>query len=183
MKSAVFFERDGVLNLVRVQNQHQVAPLTMEEFQPNLEALEPLQALKAAGFVLIATTNQPGLSRGYQSRRELDLMHTVLRHRFPLDDILICAHDESDRCPCRKPQAGLLQEAGFKWQLDLERSYVVSDKWQDARAAQTVGATSLLIRSPWNGNGHHDFVVNSIKDIAAKVVQLHSASCLAMHQV
>ncbi|MFO1501241.1 MAG: hypothetical protein U1G07_23105 [Verrucomicrobiota bacterium] len=68
MKAAVIFERDGVLNQVRVERQNQVTPLTMDEFRVNDQALEPLQALKAAGFLLLATTNQPGLSRGYQSR-------------------------------------------------------------------------------------------------------------------
>ena len=42
----------------------------------------------AAGFLMIVTTNQPGLSRGYQSRSELDLMHTMIRRMFPVDDIL-----------------------------------------------------------------------------------------------
>src|SRR5262245_41557279 len=101
MKSAVFFERDGVLNRVRVQRQNQITPLALDEFVINEEAIEPLRTLKGAGFILLVTTNQPGLSRGYQSRRELDLMHATLRHRFPIDDILVCAHDEIDRCPCR----------------------------------------------------------------------------------
>ena len=47
-----------------------------------------LHELKAAGLLLIVTTNQPGLSRGYQSRRELDRMHQLLRGAFPLDDLL-----------------------------------------------------------------------------------------------
>ena len=75
MKRAVFIERDAVLNQVRVGQQHQITPLTLEEFKANQEAVEPLAKLKNTGFLLIATTNQPGLSRGYQSRRELDRMH------------------------------------------------------------------------------------------------------------
>jgi D-glycero-D-manno-heptose 1,7-bisphosphate phosphatase len=133
-----------------------------------------LQELKDAGFVLIVTTNQPGLSRGYQSRRELDLIHDKLRRTLPLDDILVCAHDETDRCPCRKPQPGLLIEAAFKWHLDLDRSFVISDKWQDAEAARMAGCTSLLIKSPWIGSGHHDFVVPSLKVIVDKILQLHT---------
>ena len=103
MKSGIFFERDGVLNLAKIERDHQVAPLFLDEFQVNPAVLEPLQQLKAAGFVLLATTNQPGLSRGYLSRRELDRMHLVLKQRLPLDDILVCPHDETDHCPCRRP--------------------------------------------------------------------------------
>ena len=31
--------------------------------------------------------------------------------RLPLDEILVCYHDDGDDCDCRKPQPGLLLEA------------------------------------------------------------------------
>ena len=111
MKLGVFIERDGVLNKVRVERQHQVSPLTLEEFQVHTDAAASLKKLKAAGLVLVATANQPGISRGYQNRREMDRMHDLLRRLLPLDDIFTCPHDETDRCPCRKPNPGLLTEA------------------------------------------------------------------------
>jgi len=109
-------------------------------------------------------------------------MHALLKQRLPLDDILVCPHDETDRCPCRKPQTGLLTEAAFKWHLDLERSYVVSDKWLDARAVQIVGCTSLLLHSPWIGKGHQDFVLLNLSEVVVKIQQLHSSSILLMDQ-
>jgi D-glycero-D-manno-heptose 1,7-bisphosphate phosphatase len=130
MKLGVFVERDGVLNQIRVERQHQVSPLTLEELHIQKDAAGLLKKLKAAGLFIIATTNQPGISRGYQNRRELDRMHDMLRRTLPLDDLLVCPHDESDRCPCRKPKPGLLMEAAFKWHLDLDRSFVISDKWR-----------------------------------------------------
>jgi histidinol-phosphate phosphatase family protein len=178
MKQGVFIERDGVLNHVRVERQHQVSPLTLEEFRVNQAMAPLLSELKAGGLVLIATTNQPGLSRGYQSRRELDRMHEALRRALPLDDILVCPHDEIDLCPCRKPKSGLLMEASFKWHLDLDRSFVISDKWQDAEAARQAGCTSLLLQSPWVGNVHHDFVLPSLEAIVEKVLALRVPSGL-----
>src|SRR5687767_8170346 len=77
MKRCVFIERDGILNEVRVGPKNQITPLTLEEFKLNLNADVPMHRLKTAGFVLIVTTNQPGLSRGYQSRREIDRMHDL----------------------------------------------------------------------------------------------------------
>jgi len=171
MKLGIFLERDGVLNRTRVERQHQVSPLTLGEFHVAKEIRPLLQKLKDADFLLIATTNQPGLSRGYQSRRELDQMHALLLRTLPLDDILVCPHDETHRCPCRKPNPGLLTEAGFKWQLDLNRSFVVSDKWQDAQAARAVGCTSLMIQSPWVGSVHHDLILPSLPAVVEKVLQ------------
>jgi D-glycero-D-manno-heptose 1,7-bisphosphate phosphatase len=157
---------------VAVQKNQQVSPLMLEDFRMNTDALEPIRELKAAGFLVIVTTNQPGLSRGYQSRRELDLMHATLRRHFPIDDLFLCPHDEMDRCPCRKPNPGLIQEAIWKWQLDMDRSFVISDKWQDAQAAHVLGCTSLLLKSPWNGTGHYDFILPDMGAIAQKVLQL-----------
>ena len=69
LKKAVFIERDGVLNEVQAGPKNQIAPLTLEEFKVKKEAEPALRKLKSAGFVLIVASNQPGLSRGYQSRR------------------------------------------------------------------------------------------------------------------
>src|SRR6266851_9252645 len=175
MKRAVFIERDAILNEVRTVPKHQIAPLTLEEFKVIESAQAQLKKLKTAGFVLIVTTNQPGLSRGYQSRRDLDRMHDLLRRSFPLDDLLVCPHDETDRCPCRKPKPGLLVEAAFTWHVDLDRSFVISDKWQDAEAARTAGCTSLLLQSPWVRTVHRDFVLPDLEAIVTKILALKSA--------
>ncbi|HEY0455261.1 MAG TPA: HAD hydrolase-like protein, partial [Verrucomicrobiae bacterium] len=110
--------------------------------------------------------------RGYQSRRELDRMHDLLRRTFPLDDIMLCPHEEADQCPCRKPRPGLLIESAFKWHLSLDHSFVVSDKWQDAEAARTAGCTSVQLKSPWNGQVHHDFILADLNTIAEKILRL-----------
>src|SRR3954469_11031383 len=172
MKKAVFIERDGILNDVRHGPRQQISPLTMEEFVVRTERQRHLRMLKEAGFALIVTTNQPGLSRGYQSRRDLDRMHDTLRRAFPLDDIMVCPHDENDHSPCRKPRPGLLIEAAFKWHLNLDHSFVVSNKWQDAEAARTAGCTSLQLKSPWNGQVHHDFILPDFGAIVEKILRL-----------
>ena len=174
MKLGVFIERDGILNQVRVERQHQVSPLTLEEFKVNTESVPLLKQLKAAGMTIIVTTNQPGISRGYLMRRELDRMHDLLRRSLPIDDILVCAHDDTDGCPCRKPKSGLFAEAAFKWRLTLDRSFVISDKWQDAEAARAVGCTSLLVKSPWVGSAHHDFVLPNLAAVVEKILHLHA---------
>jgi D-glycero-D-manno-heptose 1,7-bisphosphate phosphatase len=139
-----------------------------------------LQRLKASGLVIIVTTNQPGLSRGYQSRRELDRMHDLLRRTFPIDDILMCPHDETDQCPCRKPKPGLLVEASFKWHLSLDQSFIISDKWQDAEAGRLAGSTSVLVQSPWVGKVHRDFLVPDLKTAVEKVLMVKSGVQFAM---
>jgi D-glycero-D-manno-heptose 1,7-bisphosphate phosphatase len=171
MKCAVFLERDGLLNRVRVDGHRVFTPLTVDEFELLPEAGEPLHRLRRAGFLLIVTTCQPGVSRGYQSRRDLDAMHRQLREYFPLDDLFVCPHDEADRCPCRKPKPGLLVEAAFKWHIDLEHSYVVSPRWQDVEAARNAGCLSVLVDSPWKGLVPADFHATDLPSAALRVLQ------------
>ncbi len=146
-----------------------MSPLAIEQLAHNPQAMEPLLHLKAAGYLLIATTNQPWVSRGVLPRRELDLMHSILRRTFSLDDIFVCPHDTSEFCPCRKPKPGLLMEAAFKWKLDIEQCVVISNKWQDAEAARNAGCLSLLIESPWLGAGRRDAVVPNLAEVVKKL--------------
>jgi D-glycero-D-manno-heptose 1,7-bisphosphate phosphatase len=179
MKAAVFFERDGVLNLCETVNGHQKVPLRLEQFRINPEAVSALRELKLAGYVLIATSNQPAVSLGDLTRNELDLMHAVLRRKLPLDDVLCCPYDDVTH-PCYKPHPGMFLEAAFKWSLDLDRSFVISNKWSDAKAAQIAGCTSVMIQSPWIGDDHHDFVVADLAAAVGKIAQLN-ASLSASH--
>jgi D-glycero-D-manno-heptose 1,7-bisphosphate phosphatase len=179
MRPAVFIERDGILISDRVEKDQLMPPLFLEQMEPKTEAIEPLRQLKTAGFLLIATTSQPLLSHGSLSRRELDRMHSVLLQMFCLDDIFICPHDANDCCPCRKPKPGLLIEAAFKWHVNMERSFVISNKWQDAEAAHNAGCTSLLIASPWIGKGHRDIVLPKLTDVPGKIAQLQAPARVA----
>lgn len=172
MKSAVFFERDGILNLCETVNGREHVPRRVEEFRPNTAAAPLLASLRDAGCLLLVATNQPGVSQGLIPRNELDLMHTVLRRALPVDDILVCPYDDASH-PCRKPNPGLFIEAAFKWGLDLDHSFVVSNKWEDAKAAQIAGCTSVLCRSPWVGNDHHDFLVDDLEAAIRKILHCH----------
>ncbi len=174
MKPAIFIERDGLLNLCEVRDGHQVIPTRLEQFKVNDTAKPLILLLKEAGFFVIATTNQPGVARGVLPRNELDLMHNILRRRLPLDDLAVCTSDDPTH-PCYKPQPGLFLEAAFKWGLDLDHSYVISDKWPDAKAAQVAGCTSVMIASPWVGKDHHDFVVADFATAVKKILHLHEA--------
>ena len=170
MKKAAFIERDALLNLATTEGQ-QKTPTAWEQFRVNKGAVGCLQRLRAAGYLLIVTTNQPEISEGTLSRRDLDRMHDLLRATFPLDDIMVCPHEEDDDCPCRKPRAGLFHEAAFKHHLLLGHSMVLSPRWQDAEAARLIGATVLLIESPWLGSADHHFALRDLDAAVDKILE------------
>lgn len=170
MKAAVFIERDGILATSRAAGT--ATATRLEDFQVVESAAAPLKALRDAGFLIYATTNQPGVTSGAPTRRELDLMHAVLTRKLGLDGVLVCPHPLDDPCPCRKPQPGLLRDASSTSGIDLEHSFVVSGHWSDAELAETVGSTSVLIRSEHNGHGHHDLVVTDLVGAVAKILEV-----------
>lgn len=170
MKTAVFIEKDGILNHHINQSCVGDSPMSWEEMVVQSNIQPAMHRLKEAGFLLIATSNQPGISAGTLNRRELDRMCKRLIAEFQLDDILICPHDEQDYCPCRKPKPGLFLEAAFKWQINLEQSFVISGKWQDAEAARQFGATSILMDSPWARERRHDLIATDFDNAAEKIL-------------
>lgn len=176
MRTAVFLERDGILNVEREIRGQPMPPLAIEQLSFNPQAVEPLLQLKAAGHLLIVTTNQPWVSRGVLPRRELDLMHSLLRRNFSLDDVFVCPHDTSEFCPCHKPRIGLFVEAAHKWKLNLEHCLIISNKWQDAEVARSLRCTSILIESPWLGTGRRDNVIPRIGEAVKKLAALQQPS-------
>ncbi len=148
-----------------------MSPLRLDQFHVNRAAAPLLARLKRMGFLLIGTTNQPAVARGEVTRDELRLMHDLLHRELMVDDVMICPHDDETH-PCHKPQPGMFLEAAFRWRLDMEWSFVISNKWEDAKAAQALGCTSVMIESPWLGDDPHDFVVPDFPAAIAKIEYL-----------
>lgn len=168
MRAAVFIERDGVLVRNKSGNG---SPVRLEQVEVNPEARALLGQLREAGFLLFATTNQPLVTTGELPRRDLDLMNAALLSQLDLVEVLVCPHAVDDGCLCRMPQPGLLHEASRRHGVDLDHSYVLGDNWVDAQLAEATGATSVMIRSPQNGKGHHDFMVEDLAGAVAKILE------------
>jgi D-glycero-D-manno-heptose 1,7-bisphosphate phosphatase len=67
-RRAVFLDSDGVLNRAFVRNGHPYPPSSVEDFELHDEVAPGFARLKAANFLLVVITNQPGVGRGKQSR-------------------------------------------------------------------------------------------------------------------
>jgi D-glycero-D-manno-heptose 1,7-bisphosphate phosphatase len=146
----VFLDRDGVVNKVIYRDGKPASPRSPEEFVIVPYAREALQRIKTLGYLLIVVTNQPEISRGLLNPTALSQMSEQLRKNLPLDDILICPHDDSHGCACRKPRPGLLLEAAQKWKIDLTSSFLIGDNAKDMGAGQAVQCRAILLDRPYN---------------------------------
>jgi D-glycero-D-manno-heptose 1,7-bisphosphate phosphatase len=145
MRQAVFLDRDGTINQSDVRNGKPYAPTRLEDFQYLPGAPKAISRFLNEGYLVIVITNQPDLATGNNSLAVLDAMHARLRDELGVDDVLICPHTDADGCECRKPKPGLLIQAAQKWNIDLDRSIMVGDRWRDIVAGQAAGCLTVFI--------------------------------------
>lgn len=152
---AVFLDRDGVLvpddglllDPAGVRLLGGVAPA--------------LAALKAAGYALVAVTNQAAIARGRLTEARLADIHTELNRQLHaaggprLDAVYHCPHhphadDIAYRvvCECRKPRPGMLTRAARERALDLPACVMVGDRITDVLAGTAAGCRTVLIEGP-----------------------------------
>jgi D-glycero-D-manno-heptose 1,7-bisphosphate phosphatase len=144
-RAAVFLDRDGVLNEVELRNGTPHPPAGVEQLRLLPGVVEACHRLRELGFVLVVVTNQPDIARGKQTRDEVDRIHDVLRRRLPLDEIVICSHDDIDDCRCRKPRPGMILDAAARLDLDLAESVCIGDRWRDVEAGKRAGVTAIFV--------------------------------------
>ncbi len=174
-RPAVFLDRDGVINraIVRDGRPHPPESAAGVEILPGVA--DALARLKAAGFALIVTTNQPDVARGRQRREEVEAIHARLAAELPIDEFRVCYHDDADECPCRKPRPGLLQQPPA---YDLARSVMIGDRWRDIEAGRRAGVrATILVDYRYNepGASEPDLRVSSLAEAVPWILQLAGA--------
>ncbi len=145
MRPAVFLDRDGVLNEPVVRGGKPYPPARPADLVVSPGASDAVRELRAAGFLLVVVTNQPDVARGTTPRATVDAINGRLREELPLDDVLVCAHDDADRCGCRKPRPGLITAGAELHGIELGRSYLVGDRWRDIEAGTAAGCRTVLV--------------------------------------
>jgi len=144
-RQAVFLDRDGVLNRALVRNGKPYPPTSLAELEIPSEVPEALATLKSAGFLLIGVTNQPDVARGTQRREVVEAINAALLAALPVSEIVVCYHDDRDKCSCRKPRPGLLLWAAAKYGIALSVSFMIGDRWRDVEAGRRAGCRTLLL--------------------------------------
>ncbi len=144
-RRAVFLDRDGVLNRADVRARRPHPPNSVEHLEVLPGVPAALDRLRRRGFLLLVVTNQPDVARGDQSRANVDALNAALARKLPLDDVLVCFHDDADRCDCRKPLPGLLLRGAERYGVELATSFLVGDRWRDVEAGRRAGVRTVFI--------------------------------------
>ena len=175
-RRAVFFDRDGVLNEALIRDRKPYPPRDLSEFHIPPGAREDLEQLRRLGFVLIVVTNQPDVARGSVQGAAVEAMNQHLRRELPLDDILVCYHDDADQCDCRKPKPGMLLQSATKFGINLGESFLVGDRWRDLDAGHAAGCFTVWIDHQYDERG-------PAHPAGARVQSLHQAIAVILEKV
>ena len=145
MKPAVFFDRDGTLNIEKDYL------FKKEDFEWIPGAVNAIGWLKQKGFMVFVVTNQSGIARGYYSVGDMEKLHDfmqqeLLQEGFAIDAFYYCPHhpDIDGDCFCRKPQPGMILKAMKDHDIDKEKSFLIGDKDRDVKAAENAGIRGYL---------------------------------------
>jgi D,D-heptose 1,7-bisphosphate phosphatase len=149
-RSAVFFDRDGVLNVDK-NYVHRI-----EDFEWIAGAQEAIKLCNDLGYLTFVVTNQAGVARGYYGIDAVHQLHDWMSNELAkvgahIDEFQYCPYHEdgvveqwrraSDR---RKPAPGMILECLEGWPVRRETSILIGDKQHDLEAAAAAGIRGYL---------------------------------------
>lgn len=163
MNKAIFFDRDGVLN-VDVIDLHE-----LEKFQWIDGAIDAIKLCNERGFLVVVITNQSGIARGIFTKDDVKKIHSHMQTELEkvgahIDAFYYCPHHPNGTvepyakvCDCRKPKPGLILRACKDLDIDPAKSVMIGDKPRDIESGKNAGVTSSIL---FEGGNLYDAIKN-----------------------
>ncbi len=155
-------DRDGTINEEVGYVNH------LERFVLLPRVGEAIRLLNQHGLKAVVVTNQSGVARGYFPESLIRLVHQRMQELLKqegayLDGIYYCPHHPDvgsplyrQKCKCRKPETGLVDEASRALDLDALKSYMIGDRGKDLEFAHRIGAKGILVLTGY-GRGEWEY--------------------------
>ena len=147
MNKAIFFDRDGTIN-VEVNYLHRIEDFKFIDGMP-----EFIKKWNDWGYKVIVVTNQAGIARGYYNEEDMHKLHVYLNKELQkigahIDAFYFCPHhpEFTGECNCRKPKIGMIQQAIKDFDIDVSKSLLFGDKESDIEAGEKANIHSILVR-------------------------------------
>ena len=163
---SIFLDRDGVIN------KEKNYLYKIEDFQFISGIFEACRYFICLGYEIIIFTNQSGISRGYYSENDFQIITNWMITQFKNNDIKIldifhCSHSPDSNCNCRKPKPGMFIEAKNKYNIDMKKSWMIGDSERDIRAANLAGIKNTILVS--SGHKINKEIFKDLKIIYSKL--------------
>lgn len=114
--------------------------------RPLPDARRALDRLRRRGLPLAVVSNQSGVARGLITAEQLEAVNAEVEAVLgPFDSWHLCVHDDDDRCRCRKPAPGMVEDAAAALGVPPSRCVMIGDTGGDVAAALSAGADAILV--------------------------------------
>ena len=174
MKSkALFLDRDGIINI-----DHGYVS-KVEDFEFSEGIFELLHLFRKKEYKLFIVTNQSGIGRDYYTQNDFETLTAWMLKEFKKQNIIIesvhhCNHAPEEKCGCRKPETGMVDEILALHNIDLENSWMIGDKQSDIDLAHNsgIGFTVAIGERDIKNITHHFSTIVEAKEFFNQNVQL-----------
>ena len=148
-RRAVFFDRDGVLNVDRGYVG------SVSRFEWIEGAREAVKLVNDRGWFAFVVTNQAGVARGCYDEVAVTALHAHMQSELMavgahIDDFRYCPYHPDAKVAAyakvsswRKPAPGMILDLLEYWPVDLADSILIGDKESDLTAAAAAGLESF----------------------------------------
>ncbi len=143
-KRAIFLDRDGVLIKAPTIRNKPKSIKKLKELRFINGVISFCNYYKRKNFLLIMVTNQPEVSRGKNSKKNVIEINNFIQQKLRLDDLFVC-YSNDDKNFNRKPNPGMVLKSKSKHKLNLKKSYIIGDRWRDIGVAHNSGCISIFI--------------------------------------
>jgi len=152
LRPAVFFDRDGVLN---VDTDYL---FEIDKFVWIDGAREAVRLVNEAGYFAFVVTNQSGVARGFYKESDVHALHLWMADELAAAGAHI---DAFEFCPDhpeavieryrrdshrRKPRPGMITDLMQHFPVEAEKSFLIGDQERDLEAARAAGIRGLLFK-------------------------------------
>lgn len=150
---AVFLDRDGTIN-------EEVGYLdSLDKLKIIPGTYEAIRLINESEMKAVVISNQAGVARGLFPEDFVKITHEYLQNALRkkgayIDNFYYCPHHPTEGiepyrqvCNCRKPAPGMLLQAAQDLNIDLTRSYLVGDRFNDMEAGKKIGVRGILVKT------------------------------------
>jgi histidinol-phosphate phosphatase family protein len=179
-RAGVLLDRDGTI----IEDYHYVGHVERVQFKPG--AIDAIRRFNKAAIPVIIVTNQSGVARGFYPLEQVYVVHEYMkaelaRHGAYIDLILFSPDHPDGNIPLytersrfHKPGPGMALEAAKRYNLDLERSFVVGDRPEDVIMGYHIKANIIYLGrdlDSWSPGEYPIHQFHSLADAAGFIIE------------
>ena len=141
---ALFLDRDGVIN------KDFGYVYSKKNFVWLKNVKKAIKYTYKKNYLIIVITNQSGVARGYFSEKDIKNLHlwvnkVLKKENCKIHDFFYCPYHPQFGTKkyrkdsfLRKPNPGMILKAVKKWDININKSFMIGDKITDKSAAKSV---------------------------------------------